>query len=152
MEARASLPTSVRSGKDQDQSSAQRQPPALLCPHESGIAPWGRAVSATLTRQIVPGDGWCWQPGSVGLLGVGQAGCDNVEKVLAPGRTHCLALMSGDLWSLAVEAREAGGPEGFLGGDAEGVVALIVEQTWAGGEGDWGPLARATPRCRALFL
>lgn len=47
-----------------------------------------------------------WPPG------MALAGCDNVEKVLAPGRTHCLALMSGDLWSLAVEAREAGDPKG----------------------------------------
>lgn len=31
------------------------------------------------------------------------------------------------------------GPEGFLGGDTEGVAALWVEQTWAGCEGTGTP-------------
>lgn len=105
----ASLPSSLLRGEHQDQSSARPRlfflplPPSLW-PRKSGIAHGAGLFPATLTRQVAPGDGWCWQPGSVGLLGLGLAECDDVQRVLALARPHCLALMSGDLWSLAVES------------------------------------------------
>lgn len=65
--------------------------------------------SAALTRRVVPGGGWCRPAGLVGLMGVGLAGRDDAQKVLAPDRPHCLALMSDDLWSSAVEGWRHGG-------------------------------------------
>lgn len=78
-------------------------PPPSLWPHKSGIAHRVGLFSATLTRQVAPGDGWCWQQGLVGLLGLGLAGCEDVQRAWALARPRCLALTSGDLWSLAVE-------------------------------------------------
>lgn len=105
--------------KAQDQSSAL--PSCLFSlPLHSGLVKVGLLTgvglfSATLTRQVAPGDGWCRQPGLVGPLGVGLAGCDDAQKVLAPGRPHCLALESGDLWFSAAEGWRGRGAGGSVG-------------------------------------
>lgn len=105
--------------KAQDQSSAL--PSCLFSlPLLSGLVKVGLLTgvglfSATLTRQVAPGDGWCRQPGLVSPLGVGLAGCDDAQKVLAPGRPHCLVLESGHLWFSAAEGWQGGGAGGSGG-------------------------------------